>query len=263
MNNTLLKGLALLEILARSGRAMGVSELAITLGMPKSGAHRLLQALVERHYVARDDDARYAITVKLWELGSAALFGLDLRRHAEGVMEDLMQASGESVHLSVLDGYDVVYVHKVESPNPVRAYTQIGGRAAAHCVATGKALMAYRSAAWLQAAARNLHRHTERTIHHPRRFLEAMQRVRRDGYAVNRGEWRLGVNGVAAGIFDSQGMAVASIGISGPDTRLRTARMRALAPAVCEAARILGDRLGRPDGYGGLLRAINHGWRSG
>jgi IclR family KDG regulon transcriptional repressor len=135
MNNTLIKGLRLLETLARRGQAMGVSELAAAAGLPKSGAHRLLQALVGEGYVLRQEAGSYCTSIKLWELGSAALSGFDLRRHADGIMEALVQATGETVHLSVLDRYEVVYVHKIDSANPVRAYTQIGGRAAAHCVA--------------------------------------------------------------------------------------------------------------------------------
>ena len=258
MNNTLLKGLTLLEALARAGQPMGVSELATAAGLPKSGAHRLLQALVEKRYVTRHGAGSYSASIKLWELGSAALSGLNLRRHADGVMETLMQRTGETVHLSVLDGHDVVYVHKVESPNPVRAYTQIGGRAAAHCVATGKAMMAFQSIAWLKATAQHLHPYTERTVHHPQLFLAEMQKARRNGYAINRGEWRLGVNGVAAPILDGNGTVIAAIGLSGPQERLGPVRMRMLAPAVCEAASTLGADLGESPAHGNLLRVINH-----
>jgi DNA-binding IclR family transcriptional regulator len=258
MNNTLVKGLSLLETLARNRQPMGVSELATALGMPKSGAHRLLQALVEKRFVTRHKAGTYAVAIKLWELGSAALAGFDLRRHAEGVMETLMQQTGETVHLSVLDMPDVVYLHKVESLNPVRAYSQIGGRAAAHCVATGKIMLAFQSPTWLAAASQRLHPHTDRSVTHPQLFLAEMEKARRAGYAFNRGEWRLGVNGVAAPILDSSGVVIAAIGISGPDTRLRLARMRTLAPAVCEAARVLGVGLGESTSHGDLLRVINH-----
>jgi len=197
MNNTLIKGLHLLDIMARHGKPVGVSELAVMAGMPKSGAHRLLQALVDELYVVRVPPASYTVSIKLWELGSAALWSFDLRRHADSLMETLMQSTGESVHLSVLDGREVVYVHKVECPNPIRAYSQIGGRSQAHCVATGKAMLAFRNPQWLTEISHDLSAATPHTITEPEKFLQEMQRVRRVGYAINRGEWPPGVNGLA------------------------------------------------------------------
>ena len=144
MNNTLLKGLAVVELLSRSARPLGLTQIGKELGMGKSNVHRLMQALVETRFVLRDDEhGTYTPSIKLWELGSAVLGKLDLRRHAERQMDALMELTGESVHLSVLDGIEVVYVHKVDSPTPVRAYTQIGGRVPAYCVATGKAQLAF------------------------------------------------------------------------------------------------------------------------
>jgi len=92
MNNTLVKGLGLLEVLARSERPMGVTELATRLGIGKSNVHRLLQALVELGYARRDatGGGTYAATIRLWELGSAVLAHLDLRRAAQSWMEWLL-----------------------------------------------------------------------------------------------------------------------------------------------------------------------------
>ncbi|MES2185649.1 MAG: IclR family transcriptional regulator [Pseudomonadota bacterium] len=258
MNNTLIKGLHLLETLARRGQAMGVSELAVAAGLPKSGAHRLLQALVGEGYVLRQEAGSYSTSIKLWELGSAALSGFDLRRHADGIMEALVQATGETVHLSVLDRYEVVYVHKIDSANPVRAYTQIGGRAAAHCVATGKAMMAFKTAGWLAGAMEQLHTATPNTITDPDAFLAEMQKIRRNGYAINRGEWRLSVNGLAAPILDGTGAVIAAIGISGPESRLRPARLRVLAAQVAEAAQTLSASLGEAAPHASLLSVTNH-----
>jgi len=86
----------------------------------------------------------------------------------------------------------------------------------------------------------------------------SMQQVRRLGYAINRGEWRPGVNGLAAPIFDGAGAVIAAVGISGPDTRLRPTRLRDLAAAVCEAAEQLSTGLGEFGPHASLLRVTNH-----
>jgi DNA-binding IclR family transcriptional regulator len=208
-----------------------------------------MQALVETRFVVRDEESgQYAATIKLWELGSAVLAKLDLRRYAERHMLALMELTGESVHLSVLDGAEVVYVHKVDSPNPVRAYTQIGGRVPACCVATGKAQLAHAMPSLLAGLATSLKAHTERSLTDPKAFLKEMAQVRQQGYAVNRGEWREGVWGIAAPIFDARGTVIAGIGVSGPANRFPKNVIAAWAGQVIEVAAEVGLALAGNDG---------------
>lgn len=245
MNNTLVKGLAIVELLAHSDRALGLTEIAIELDLGKSNVHRLLQALVEARFILRDErSGRYAAAIKLWELGSAVLSKLDLRMHAEQVMDELLARTQETVHLSVLDGDEVVYVHKLDSPNPVRAYTQIGGRARAHCVATGKAMLAFHSPAMLDRISRQLVARTSKSITDPEQFLQEMARVRSQGYAVNKGEWNENVCGIASPVSDVSGQVVAALGLSGPKERFKAAQIKAFAPLIVDAAARVSRELG-------------------
>jgi DNA-binding IclR family transcriptional regulator len=237
MNNTLVNGMALLEVLARSDRALGVSELAARVDLGKSNAHRLLQTLTELGYVRRDAaTGTYAAAIRLWELGTAMIDHLDLRELALPAMEGLLSRTRESVHLSVLDGDEVVYLHKLESPEPVRAYSKIGGRAPARCVATGKALLAALNETTLAGVAENLHAFTPKSITDPDAFLQEMAGIRTRGYATNAGEWQETVCGVAAPIHDPAGGVIAAIGVSGPAERLRPGRFKALGAEVVAAA---------------------------
>jgi len=237
MNNTLIKGIGLLEVLARAERAMGVTELATRMGIGKSNVHRLLQALVGLGYVRREGaEGTYAATIRLWELGSAVLGNLDLNRAAQPWMAWLLDRTRETVHLSVLDGDEVVYVHKLDSPEPVRAYSSIGGRAPAHCVATGKAMLAWAGEPALAALATRLRTYSPRTITEPADFLRELERIRQHGFAVNRGEWRESVGGLAAPVRGPTGAVIAAVGISGPIDRLRPATVKALAGDVMRAA---------------------------
>lgn len=238
MNNTLIKGLTVLEALAHAQQPLGVTELAQQLGLAKSNVHRLLQALVELRYVRQlEAGGGYTASIRLWELGSAVLSQLDLRRIAQPFMEKLQESTRETVHLSVLDGTEVVYVHKIDSMQPVRAYSQIGGRAPAHCVATGKVLLSALDRDQLAQMARGgLRAATPKTITEPVQFMQEIERIRVQGYAVNRGEWRESVGGIAAPIRGSRGQVTAAVGISGPIERLKPTATRALAPQVVEAA---------------------------
>jgi DNA-binding IclR family transcriptional regulator len=256
MNNTLLKGLAVLELLSRSNRPLNLTQIGRELGMVKSNVHRLMLALTETHFVLRDPDTgHYTSSIKLWELGSAVLAKLDLRRHAEQQMELLMNATGESVHLSVLDGTEVVYVHKVDSPNPVRAYTQIGGRAPAFCVATGKAQLAFGGERQLQDIASHLERFTDRTITDRDAFLREMRRVRDQGFALNKAEWRENVWGIAAPIRDARGLVIGALGVSGPASRFRRSKLACWGDAVLARANDVAYAIGgRQPGASALAR---------
>lgn len=246
MNNTLVKGMALLEALARSEQALGITALASQLGIGKSNVHRLLQALVELGYVRHDPaSGRYAASIRLWELGSTVLANLDLRRLAEAPMRRLLEQTRENVHLSLLDGDDVVYVHKLDSPQPVRTFSSIGGRAPAYAAATGKAILAWQNEAQLESLSRRLARHSPTTIVDPEDFLREMAWIRNHGYAVSNGEWREGVRGLAAPVREPRGGVIAAIGISGPTERLRATLVRTLAPAVIAAADEVSAQLER------------------
>ncbi|MGB3071557.1 MAG: IclR family transcriptional regulator [Ottowia sp.] len=236
MNNTLIKGLKLLEVLAYQVRPMGVTELAAATGMPKSGAHRLLQALLDESYVVRRSEGSYAASMKLWEIASAALPGFDLCRRARPVMEALASKTGETVHLAVLDGDQVVYVHKVVGRNKSDSSAPVGTRAPAHCVATGKAMLAFKTKERLVKAASALRPITNCTITDPDAFLAQMQTIRRDGYAVTTGEWREGFSGVAAPIFGQAGEVIAAVSISGSCATISGDRIEKLARQVKASA---------------------------
>lgn len=245
MNNTLIKGLSIIELLAHSDRPMGLTEIAVALGLAKSNVHRLVQALTEARYIVKDEvSGRYSAAIKLWELGSAVLARLDLRVHAEDVMDRLLDLTLETVHLSILDGDEVVYVHKLDSPNPVRAYTQIGGRAKAHCVATGKAMLASYSPTALERMATSLVPRTPKTIVDPTQFLQEMARIRNQGFAMNKGEWNENVYGIAAPVTDVSGSVVAALGLSGPKERFKAARIKVFTPLLVDSAAQISQRLG-------------------
>jgi IclR family KDG regulon transcriptional repressor len=244
VNNTLVKGLRLLAELARSRQPLGATELAQRLALGKSDTHRLAQTLVEQGY-ARQDAATgaYRASVRVWELGAAVLANLDLKQAAAGPMQVLLAKTRETVHLSMLDGDEVVYLDKLDSPEPVRAYTQIGGRAPAHCVATGKALLAFQPTALLDALAGRLAAHSPNSIVARAAFLDEMARIRAAGFATNRGEWRVSVWGVAAPIHGPDGSVVAAVGVSGPAERVRGARLKTLGTEVVTAAHAIETAL--------------------
>jgi IclR family KDG regulon transcriptional repressor len=247
MDKTLLKGLLVLEAVAsQTEDSMSIQALATQLGLTKSNAHRTLQTLAHAGYAVRDEaSGNYRGTLKLFELGAKQLARLDVRPLASPTMRRLADRTEETVHLSVLDGDTVIYIDKLDSPQPVRAYSVVGGRAPAYCVATGKALLAFQPEDYLACRVSELKKFTSLTITDHAVLQVELGRVARSGFAVNRGEWHETVGGVASPIFDGLGAVVAAIGISGPLERLGPKRIKALIPDVLRA----GADISRAMGY--------------
>lgn len=243
MDTTFSKGLHLLEAIALSDRPRGVTELARELGLVKSNVHRLLKTL-EHHRLVRKDEVlgRYQCTLKIWEIGSLVAERIDVKHVAAPYMAKLAERTSETVHLSVLEGADVLYIDKIDSPQPVRAYSRVGGRAPAYCVATGKALLAFEADSKIDQL--ELKRFTPRTVVNRDALRRELARIRDQGYAINRGEWRASVCGLAAPIFSSARGPVAALGISGPIDRFPPGVMRDLTPVVVESARTISRELG-------------------
>lgn len=116
MDKAFTKGLRLVEALALSERPRGITDLARELDFTKSNVHRFLATLQELGYVRRNPaDSTYELTPRIWELGNHVIRRMDFVRMAQPAMAKLAETTGETVHLSMLDGTDVVYLDKIES----------------------------------------------------------------------------------------------------------------------------------------------------
>jgi DNA-binding IclR family transcriptional regulator len=147
IDKTVVKSLGMLERLVDLGRPMGVTELALATRLQKSNVHRILATLRHLGYVRSNPDSSYEPTLRVWELGQRIHARMDLPAAARPHLKRLVQETDETSHLAVLAGHEVVYVETIETANPVRAHTPLGGRAPAYCTASGKALLSGQPAA--------------------------------------------------------------------------------------------------------------------
>lgn len=209
--------------------------MSVALGVAKSNAHRILATLTAMGFARHAENGRYEATLKAWEIGSAVLSRYDIREVARPFMLALSSKCGETAHLSILEGFDVVYIDKIEGAHPVRAYSRIGGRAPSYAVATGKTLLAFKINDKAHLPAK-LEAFTSHTIKTQAALCRELEKVRKTGYAVNLGEWREGVGGVAAPIKNDWGETIAAIGVSCPTSRLGAERLRTLRGLVIASA---------------------------
>lgn len=253
MDKTLVKGVELLHHLVRAAAPCSVGELARATGLNPSNVHRTLQTWMHLGFVAqRADTGEYHCTTRLFEWGCRVADSFDVRRVAHEHLVLLARSTQETIHLSVLEAAEVVYLDKIDSPQPVRAYSEIGGRAPAHCVATGKVLLAFGTADDLVRLPDPLPMLTNRTV----RSITALQRelaqVRQRGYGTNLEGWRHGVNGLGAPVFDAQDRVIAAVGLSAPASRLGESNLHDVAMQLVATARQVSQALG-----GGRQRATD------
>jgi DNA-binding IclR family transcriptional regulator len=159
-----------------------------------------------------------------------------------------MLATKETVHLGVLDEWEVVYIDKIESDQPLQMYSRVGRRAPLHCTALGKSLAAWETEEWIDRfLGRRPRAYTTATLTEPADLRRELAKIRAARYALDVEEFAQGLKCVAAPVFDHSRRVVASLGIAGPSVRLSSERLPRLAALVREtaagASRALGGEL--------------------
>lgn len=232
------RGLEIMELLAKSSEPVTVTAVGGALGVDKSTAYRLLATLQERGYVEQDRHRRYQLGFKTIQLGMAELNRQELRQRARPYLEQLVQETGETAHLARWVQRRVIYIDRVESPNPVSVSTHVGEEVPAHCTATGKALIAFLREDELESYLKeaDLKRFTARTITDVDSLRRHLALTRARGYAIDDEELHVGVRCVAAPILGFDGFGIGSVGISGPAHRLTLEFLEDLHPIVARIA---------------------------
>ncbi|MEA2719582.1 MAG: IclR family transcriptional regulator, regulon repressor [Candidatus Eremiobacteraeota bacterium] len=241
-----------LDVLEAFGDAgehdLGVSECALAVGVNKSTVYRILATLEQRGYARQDaQTGRYALTASWWRIARATAGAGSVIELAAAPMRALRDKTRETVQLAVYGGKGVAtYVNVVEGTHPVRSVSPLGMRFPATATSTGKALLAMQPDAERDRVARKLRRYTDTTIADRRTFARHLETIRRDGYAVNRGEYRSDVCGVAIPIRGADGSTIAALGFCVPRFRFETLPLDALLALLRRARAEIERGLGSP-----------------
>jgi IclR family transcriptional regulator, acetate operon repressor len=249
------RGLAVLEALAATDAGATLTVIAGKLDLPAPTAHRLLATLEAAGFVQQAANGEYRIGVRAFRVGSTFLDHRNLVVQAYPFLKDLMDRSGETANLAVIESGQAVFVEQVQCRELMRMSAKLGARAPMHASGVGKAMLAAMDARSADAVLgrAELPRYTEHTIVTPERLAEELAAIRARGYSIDDEEHALGLRCVAAALQDENGAPWAAVSLAGPVTRFTHERIGALGELVRRTAReltgVLGGR-GRDTGSG-------------
>lgn len=234
-----------LEAVAET-QPVGLSELARTVGLPKSTVQRVLLTLQEVGWLRPTETTptRWQLTYRAVAVVGRAGGGESLRDIAVPVMNDLQLATTETIHLAAPDGDSLVLVERLDTSHRLRAFLPLGERIALHASATGLAYLSACAQDYLDDyLARPLPAQTPDTITDPDRIRAVVDDVRERGYSMNVGGLSLGISSLGAPIVGPSGV-VAAMSVSGPSSRITEDRFDELGAQVRDAAARISRGLG-------------------
>ncbi len=205
------------------GGSLKLSELSERLHMSSSTVFRLLSTLANYGYVEHNaSTGGYRLGLSCLELAHAFLRSNDIRKVALPILENLRDSSTETVHLAILNNWDVVYLEKLENLQAIGAMgSRVGGRSPSYCTGLGKILLAFENPdeVRMHFEKAGLLRFSPTTITNVDDLIQHLERVRCVGYAMDIGEHEEDVECIAAPIRDIEGNVIAAISVSKPKGR--------------------------------------------
>lgn len=234
----------LLDVLARYDAPVSLKILSVESGLHASTAFRILSAMAAHEFVDRDSNGHYSLGGKLLYLGGRIRAGIDLQREALPVMEWLRDRVGESVHLSVREGFEIIYIERVASHHTIRAEQVIGSRAHLHVTAVGKMILGDRGREFCHryAAQTALPAYTENSITDAWKLIRAVEQDLANGYSLDNEEAEIGVGCIGCLVRDTTGVAIAGLSVSAPIKRRRLEWVSTVQKAASTLSRRLGYR---------------------
>ncbi|MCL6632555.1 MAG: IclR family transcriptional regulator [Alicyclobacillus herbarius] len=244
--SSLTTALRVLQCFSMEEPELGVTEIAQRLGVGKSTVHRILVTLEESGFVRKDETTRrYRLGLSVLTLGGILMSNLEIYREGQHLLESFVNRFDETVHLAVLEGFNTVYVSKIESKHPVPMLTHLGRKNPLHCTSSGKAILAFQDEEMIdEVIRRGLTRYTRTTITDPVRLHQHLEEIRQKGFATSEGELRDGVSSVAVPVRDYTRRVIGAVTVVGPTYRFTPNKVDAFARQLIDVGAEISKRLG-------------------
>ena len=237
---------SLIDILADAGEELSLNSIAKKSGLNKSTTHRILSALVSRGY-AKNNEGRYSLTLKMFEIGSQVLNRTDIMVSARPHLEQLRDQVHETIHLVTLDGIHIVYIQKLEcNLSAYQMASRIGMRRPAYCTAAGKSMLSAAGDSEISEIweTSEIMAYTENTITELSALYQELEETRKTGLSYDNEENELGMRCVASPIWDYAGSSKYAISVSVPIIRMDDNRAAEIGKLVKASAEAISFELG-------------------
>jgi DNA-binding IclR family transcriptional regulator len=239
--------LRILAYLARQPGPVAAATMATSLGIPRSSVYHLLGSMQQHGFVVHlPEDRRWGLGTAAFELAGGYSRQQPIARLGRTLVAALADRAGESAHLAVMTGRDVLYVVEERAPRRPALVTDVGVRLPAHLTATGRAMLAALPREQVRALFPDASAFADRTGRGPDRpseLRELLRQVRADGFATEDGEVTLGLRSVGVAVHDHTGWPLAALAVTWPDESAKDAA--SVAPLIQAAASELERRLHR------------------
>jgi IclR family KDG regulon transcriptional repressor len=246
--NSVLRAAKILEAFTLEHPTYTNSQLSKKLDLNKSAVTRLLYSLEEAGFLRKEKKTgEYSLTSRLFRIGSVYINQISFRTEAKPLLTDLASLFKETVHLAVLNDFEIFYLDKVESSQSIGMMSRVGSKSPSYCTGVGKVMLAHLDEKELKTFFHTieLRRYTPNTITDPDELRLHLRRIRDQGYAIDDSEHEADVKCVAAPLHNEDGIVIAAISVSAPRFRMTRERTESeVIPAVKSTASRISNRLG-------------------
>lgn len=247
--NTILsvaKAMELLQLLSQAGSPQSLTELSQRSGYPKSTVFGLVTTMREYGIIMQTPEGKYTLGLRLFEYGRQVERSWDVSLVARPYMELLSQQTGASVMLSICEGGSVITLDQVEARDKLRIVSEVGARLPIYCTSQGKVFLAHMSRAGAEALlyAQPMTQFTPHTITDPPALMQEVEACRTNGYAIENGEYKIGLRSISAPVYTVEGKVRYAVGVIGMFRSTHSDEFYTAVKRVCATASMISTSLG-------------------
>lgn len=232
------RGLDVIRTFTRSKPRMTLSEVAEQADMNRAAARRFLLTLVREGY-AEFDGKYFSLHAKILELGFSALASMNLPEVVQPVLNDLADKMQESCFCVVLDGDSAVYIAAAKSKRVINASIELGSRAPAYCMSSGRVLLGSLKAEELDRVMETIKLEpiTDNTVTSKLKLRSAIRDARTKGYSIVDQEYEIGLRSISVPVADRAGTVIAALNVCCPSPRYTLEEMlQKVLPALLDSS---------------------------
>jgi DNA-binding IclR family transcriptional regulator len=237
-------GLRIVKLFTQERPVWGITEIARKLQLTKSSVSRMVTDLVSEGFLQKEQN-KYTLGFSLLSISGVITSHLEIHRESKEILKKLADDLGETAHISVLEGNEITYVHKIECKDPVPLFSSIGKKNPVSCTSSGKVLLSYQKNEIIDRIIEaGLPRRGPNSVTNPDQLKDQLLLIKEQGYSICINEWDEDSVSIAAPVRDYTGDVVAAISVAGTRARIDDKIIDSFTATIIKAANEVSIQLG-------------------